>query len=176
MGISVLSRVRVLVADDQAEMRRLARQMLTEMGFSNLELAHDGADAYRKFVIHPAALVITDLHMVPIGGLELIRRIRTAPDSPNRYVPIIVLSCNSDADTVELTRDAGINDFLAKPLSVDTLYKHMEALIARPQKFVQSANYFGPNRRRHTPSPRAVERRQSTGKSSGKNDARMRLS
>ena len=159
MATSILNRIRIILADDQAEIRTLGRQMLADLGFINVECASDGYDAYRKFVAKPASMVITDLNMMPVDGLELIRRIRTAPDSPNRYVPIIVLSCNTDEESVSLARDAGINDFLAKPLSVNTLYTHLETLIARPQKFIRAGGYFGPNRRRHIPTPRAQERR-----------------
>jgi CheY-like chemotaxis protein len=161
MAASVLNRIRILLADDQSEMRMLARQMLSEIGFTNVELAADGSDAYRRFVLNPASLVITDLQMAPVDGMALVRLIRTGPDSPNRFVPIMVLSGNTDEQTVETARDAGINDFLAKPLSVDTLYRHLETLIARPQKFVRSGSYFGPNRRRAS-SPRAFERRGSS--------------
>ncbi|HEY1721421.1 MAG TPA: response regulator [Magnetospirillaceae bacterium] len=159
MAPSVLHRIRIILADDQAEIRALGRQMLAELGFTNVECAVDGYDAYRKFVMKPASLVITDLSMSPVDGLELIRLIRTAPDSPNRYVPIIVLSCNTDEESVAQARDAGINDFLAKPMSLNTLYSHLEALIARPQNFIKTGSYFGPNRRRHIPAQRVHERR-----------------
>jgi CheY-like chemotaxis protein len=160
MGSSVLNRIRILVADDRAEVRQMARSMLADLGFTNVDSASDGYDAYRKFVLKPASLVITDLEMAPVNGLELIRMIRTGPDSPNRYVPVVVLSCNTDADTVERARDAGVNDILAKPLSINTLYTHIEALVARPQRFVRAVHYFGPDRRRHVPTQRAAERRR----------------
>jgi CheY-like chemotaxis protein len=153
--------MRILAVDDKIETRAMMKEMLSAVGFHRVETARDGEDAWRRFVLNPAALVVTDLEMTPVDGLQLSRLIRMAPDSPNRYVPVVVLSCNTDSDTVQAARDAGVNDFLAKPLSIDTLYNHLEMLITRPQKFVQSKTYFGPDRRLHRPAPRTAERRRA---------------
>jgi len=92
MSGSVLDRVRVLVADDRAELRTLLRDMLSEIGFNNVESAADGGDAYCRFLAQPAGLVITDLRMAPVDGLALTHMIRTAPDSPHRAAPILMTS------------------------------------------------------------------------------------
>ncbi|HEY1721422.1 MAG TPA: response regulator [Magnetospirillaceae bacterium] len=153
--------IRILAVDDLIETRDLTREMLGAIGFRRVETARNGEDAYRRFVLNPAALVVTDLRMGPVDGLQLTRLIRTAPDSPNRFVPIMVLSCITDVETIGRARDAGVNDFLAKPLAIATLRTHLEWLIERPAKFVRSGTYFGPDRRLHAPTPRLHERRSS---------------
>ena len=126
-------------------MRTLARTMLGELGFANVEAAADGDEAYRKFLAQPASLVITDLSLDAVDGIELVRRIRT--ESPNPFVPIIMLSGEAELDAVLRARDAGANDFLVKPVSIDTLYTHLYSVLAHRRSFVKSETYFGPDRR-----------------------------
>lgn len=157
---SVLDRVRVLLVDDRAELRVLVRTMLNEIGFHNVECAAEGGEAYRRFVTHPAGLVITDLRMAPLDGLALTRMIRTAPESPNRGVPILMLSGELTETSVTAARDAGATDFLCRPFSTDTLFNHLCQLIQKPQPFVESPTYIGPSRRRRPPNPPGQERRR----------------
>ncbi len=160
MPASVLDRVRILLVEDRGELRTLVRTMLGEIGFNTVETAAEGGEAYRRFCAHPADLVITDLRMKPLDGLSLTRMIRSAPESPNRAVPILVLSGDSTEDAVSAARDAGATDFLTRPFSTDTLFHHLCRIIQKPRPFVQTSFYAGPNRRRHPPKPPGMERRR----------------
>jgi CheY-like chemotaxis protein len=160
MSGSVLDRMRILLVEDHAELRGLMRAMLGEIGFTNVEAAAEGGEAYRRFVKRPAALVITDLRMAPLDGLSLVRMIRTAPESPNRTVPIMVLSGDAALESVRAARDAGATDFLARPFSTDTLFTHLCRILRKPQPFVETSSYVGPSRRRRPPNPPGEERRR----------------
>lgn len=160
-ALTLFRRIRILAVDDLAETRDLTREMLRAVGFHKVETARSGEDGYRKFILNPASLIVTDLRMAPMDGLAFTRMVRAAPDSPNRFVPIVVLSCLTDPETVHCARDAGANDFLAKPLRLETLRTHLAALIARPARFVRSPTYFGPDRRLHTQTRWSNERRQT---------------
>ena len=87
--------------------------------------------------------------MPVLDGVEFIRLVRTAEDSPNPYVPIIVASAYSERTKVISARDAGATEFVRKPLSADEIYKKLKNVVDRPRPFVRSMMYFGPDRRRH---------------------------
>ena len=69
---------------------------------------------------------------------------RTDPASPNRYVPIILMTGFSERRRVMQARDAGVTEFLVKPFTARDLYKRLAQVIERPRQFVRSAEFFGP--------------------------------
>jgi len=81
-------------------------------------------------------------------GLEFVKKIRTDPNSPNPFVPVIMLTGHTHIDHVRMARDAGANEFLAKPVSVKAVLSRLMAVIEHPRPFVRSKSYFGPCRRR----------------------------
>ena len=86
--------------------------------------------------------------MDEMNGIEFTKEVRNSPTSPNPYVPIIMLTGHTSADCVQQARDAGVNEFLAKPVSVKAMLARLTADIEYPRPFVRTANYFGPCRRR----------------------------
>ena len=91
---------------------------------------------------------MVDWEMGPSSGIELTKRIRTASDSPNPFLPIIMVSGYSEVARVLKARDAGVNEFLAKPVSAHSIYTRIKMLIERPRTFVRSPAFVGPDRRR----------------------------
>ena len=83
-----------------------------------------------------------------MSGLELTQMIRTNPATPNPFVPVIMLSGYSSADYVRQARDGGVNEFIAKPVSVKTMMSRLVAAIEHPRPYVRTNGYFGPCRRR----------------------------
>ena len=100
-----------------------------------------------------ADIVLTDWHMEPQDGIDLVRIIRNSKDSPNPYVPIIMLTGHTELQRVIDARDAGVNEFLAKPLSAKSLYGRIATIIESPRPFVRTKEYFGPCRRRQNLGP-----------------------
>ena len=84
----------------------------------------------------------------PESGLALIDWIRNATDSPDRMIPVIMLTANSEQNYVVEARDIGVTEFLAKPFNVESLYRRLVSVIVRPRAFVNADDYFGPDRRR----------------------------
>ncbi|MBY0431421.1 MAG: response regulator, partial [Rhodospirillales bacterium] len=74
--------------------------------------------------------------------------IRTAKDSANPMVPVIVLSGETRLTKVMAARDAGMTEFLAKPISAKTFYARLLSALEKPRPFVKALSYFGPDRRR----------------------------
>jgi two-component system chemotaxis response regulator CheY len=144
-----LSRLRFLVIDDNAHMRRILRMLLHSFGSREVYEAEDGAAGLDAFGHYLPDIVITDWVMPIFDGLELTRIIRQDGTNPNPYVPIIMLTGYSEKRRVVAARDAGITEFLAKPVSSTALYQRILSVVANPRSFIKASNYFGPDRRRN---------------------------
>ena len=86
--------------------------------------------------------------MDSMDGLELIEKIRNDEDSPDPFVPIILMTGYSNQVRVETARDSGMTEFLAKPFKARDLYTRIVQIIEKPRQFVKNDYFFGPDRRR----------------------------
>lgn len=156
-GWSRLGPLSVLVVEDGAFIRSVLTGALRSIGVGTVHAAKNGADAIRFFEERKAALppgtapvdvVITDIVMPEVDGMMLLRWIRSSPKSPDKFLPVLMLSGAADRHYVEQARDLGANDFIAKPFSAGTVSSRLMMAVARPRRFVLSGGYFGPDRRR----------------------------
>jgi len=145
-----LSVLKAMFVDDSPYMRRLINDLLIAMGFGKVITAEDGESGLILYKEEVPDILITDASMQPMDGYEFSRRIRTDPTNPNLYVPIIMLSGHVEMANVERARDNGITEYLAKPVSADSLQQRVINVIEQPRQFVKVGGYFGPDRRRHT--------------------------
>src|SRR5437879_6652317 len=113
---------RILVVDDEPQLTRVLRRSLMAKGY-DVRIAGDGEFALQTFHDWPPALVITDLAMPNISGLELCRRLRATSD-----VPIIVLSVRGEEQTKVQALDAGADDYVTKPFGMDELLARIRGL------------------------------------------------
>ena len=97
-------------------------------------------------------------------GLELVQMIRQPGGNANPYIPIIMLTGHSEKHRVMRARDAGITEFLAKPISATALYERILNLIANPRPFIRTKTYFGPDRRRNAAASYIGPERRKGGK------------
>ncbi len=156
-----LENVSFLVVDDNVHMRRLIRTVLRSLGALQVWEASDGADALKQMGTISPDVVICDWMMTPIDGIEFARMVRTSADSPNPFIPIIMLTGHSEAHRVREARDTGANTFLVKPISAKRLYQAVHHIINRPRPFIRTATYFGPDRRTNeNPNYNGPERRK----------------
>ncbi len=159
-----LERLNFLIVDDNKHMRALIQGILHALGVKNCLDAIDGADAFKELRHFPADIIICDWNMQPLDGLDFTRLVRTGKDSPNPFVPIIMLTGHTEMNRVVEARDAGVHEFMAKPISAKGLYTRIRAIIERPRPFVRAGLYFGPDRRRRdNPAYRGPERRKTEG-------------
>lgn len=156
-GRSRLDLLSILVVEDGAFMRSVLTGVLRTLGVGQVLAANNGADAIRLLEERRAALprgtapvdlIISDLVMPEVDGLMLLRWIRTSPRSPDKFLPVLMLSGAADRHYVEQARDLGATDFIAKPFSARTVGSRLMMAIARPRRFVLANGYFGPDRRR----------------------------
>src|SRR5215813_2170017 len=143
------NKLRFLVVDDNLHMRRILRTLLHGFGARDVIEAEDGAGGLEAFSTGNPDIVFLDWEMPIFGGLELIQMIRQPGVNSNPYVPIIMLTGHTERTRVTAARDAGITEFLAKPISAKGLYHRVFSVVAQPRPFIKTATYFGPDRRRN---------------------------
>ena len=143
-----MERLNILIVDDNASMRMLVKQILNAFGIKNVVECGDGSDALQELKNFPADIVMADWMMEPVDGLDMSRLIRTAADSPNPFVPIIMLTGHTERFRVEEARDAGVTEFLAKPISANSVYQRLQQIIEMPRPFIRIKRFVGPDRRR----------------------------
>lgn len=143
-------RLKVLIVEDNLHMRTLLRSLLSSLGIREIHEAADGSAALIVMREKKCDLILTDLAMKPMDGLELTRELRTAPSSPNPFIPIVMITGHTERHRVQAARDAGITEFLAKPVTAQSLFAHIAMIIEHPRPFVRCPSYFGPDRRRKT--------------------------
>ncbi len=115
----------VLIVEDDAATRRLYKFMLTNGGYPVLE-AEDGVTALEQLAKHPCDLVITDMNMPRMDGMELIQAIRR--DHNDVYV--ILITAFGTPDTEKQARRIGANDYLAKPFDFEELERRVRVFFA----------------------------------------------
>jgi len=146
--MSALQSLDVLLADDNPNMRSIVFAMLKSIGVTRLREVNDGSAALEALNARPADLAIIDFKMLPVDGVTFTQRVRTAPDSPNPYLPIIMMTGHSEKRRVAQARDAGVTEFLVKPVTPLALLTRIQSVILHPREFIKTDSYFGPDRRR----------------------------
>ena len=170
MAVYNFERCSVYVVEDNSYIRQVVEGLLHGIKLGRVSSAPNGAEAIDYFkTLHADMsmggsqafdIVISDLVMAPINGLLFLRWLRTAKESPNRFIPFIMLSGAADANYVNAARDLGVTEFLSKPFSVTSVYKKILEVIDYPRQFVATQNYFGPDRRRRKEDLPGEDRRK----------------
>ncbi len=143
-----LSQVKILIVEDMQPMLSLTVSLMSMFGFKNVHGAKSAEEGYKFFCQHNHDLIITDWLMEPLDGLDLIKKVRRDDSSPNKFVPIILMTGYSDQPRVESARDTGVTEFLMKPYSARDMYARIVQIIEKPRQFVDTTEFFGPDRRR----------------------------
>lgn len=150
MEDEVIAGLRVLIADPYAQLREIMRDILLRgIGVEEVIEAKNGEEALS--LLHDVAcdVAIVDCAMTPVGGIEMTRRIRKGTGGIDPFLPVILVSGHAEISEIVAARDAGANEYLAKPLSAKILDLRLNAVIKRPRPFVRTDQFFGPDRRRH---------------------------
>lgn len=150
MAVDYLKEISFLIVEDQDFLRKLVRQVLDVFGAEKFTEAANGEEAWKTFRENPADVVLTDWKMPGMDGIELTRLIRNDSDSPNPYTPVIMMTAANRRRDVLAARDAGVTEYIIKPVSANAIVSRVEAVIERPRRFVKVGGYFGPDRRRQT--------------------------
>lgn len=165
----------ILVVEDTIPMRELFASILGSLGIRDISLASNGQEAFESFKKHNQDIVFTDWLMDPVDGLELTHEIRTNTLSPNRMVPIILITGYSAWSRVEKARDTGVTEFLIKPFTANDIARRLAHVITHPRQYIEVEKFFGPDRRRKTdPSYSGPLRRLEDEKAYDPNELKKR--
>jgi DNA-binding response OmpR family regulator len=162
-----IAEVNFLIVEDSDHMRSLVRNILNALGAHFVREARDVSSAYEMLSAFPVDIVICDWQMEPVSGLDFVRQLRSK-EGPHRFMPIIMLTAHSEAKRVTEARDAGVNEFVIKPIAAKTLYTRIREIIKNPRPFIETKDYFGPDRRRRETGYQGDDKR---GKPAATNDA-----
>ncbi len=143
-----LSNLSVLIVDDYQPMRLILKNVLYALGIKRIKEVSEGIEALNLLKADNVDIVFADNLMEPMNGIELVKRIRAGEDGINAFTPVIMVSGYSDLKQILNARDAGINEFLAKPISAKMLYLRICSVIEHPRSFVSAEDFLGPDRRR----------------------------
>ncbi|NVO05168.1 MAG: response regulator [Rhodoferax sp.] len=128
-----MKRARVMVVEDEKIMSTFILGNLRRLGILDLFAFEDGAAALREMASVKPDLVLTDVHMRPMGGIEFVRKLRTSANSQNDNTPVIFLSADSSASTVGEALPLGVAGYIVKPPSLAALDAKIELALNGPR-------------------------------------------
>jgi len=119
-------KMRILVVDDFASMRKIIKGLLKQIGFQNIEEADDGSTALEKLKIGEFDLVICDWNMPKVPGIEVLKAVRNDPRL--KHLPFLMVTAEAKKDNVMEAVKAGVNQYIVKPFTAETLKKKIEKI------------------------------------------------
>lgn len=121
--------IKILVVDDSPPMRQLVLSMLRSFGYMNVQTANDGAQALRHTEVHAKLeVIICDIEMEPMSGIEFLRELRRDEENPSRTSAVIMLTGNNEMESIIAARNAGMDEYLVKPIAPARLKKRLQHL------------------------------------------------
>jgi two-component system chemotaxis response regulator CheY len=120
--------MRFLVVDDSTTMRRIIINTLNKVGYKDCAEAANGREGMDRLAEAPVDIVITDWNMPEMSGIEFIRAIRA--NAATRDLPVLMVTTNAAKDDIVDALRAGINSYVVKPFTPDTIRQKIEAMIA----------------------------------------------
>jgi CheY-like chemotaxis protein len=141
-------RLRALIVEDNPHMRTLLKTLLHALGVKQVYEASEGETGFKLLRELKPDFILTDLSMKPVDGIDFTRNVRSAQESPNPYIPIIMVTGHTERPRIMAARDAGVTEILAKPITAQNLMLRIAEVVDKPRAFVRCDNYFGPDRRR----------------------------
>ncbi|WP_046020851.1 response regulator [Magnetospira sp. QH-2] len=133
-GKQDLSKVSVLLVEDEAFMRRLIQRMLEDLGVGEIVLAQDGGEAVQYILNNSYAftLILLDLEMPRVNGFEVLKYLRSAPDVGNHDLPVVILTGHAEKERVVQAVQYGIHGYLVKPVSKADLISKINRAMTKP--------------------------------------------
>lgn len=125
--MAVNKSMEVLVVDDYPTMRRIIKNLLAELGFTNVSEASDGGEALKRIPASRPGLIVSDWNMEPMTGLQLLQEVRA--DNKLKGMPFIMVTAESKTENVVAAKQAGVSNYIIKPFNADTLKKKIESVL-----------------------------------------------
>jgi two-component system chemotaxis response regulator CheY len=123
--------MKILVVDDFSTMRRIVKNVLNQLGFNNVEEADDGLTALPMLKAKTYDFVVTDWNMPGMQGIDLLKAIRS--DEKLAKIPVLLVTAEAKREQIVLAAQAGVNGYIVKPFTPDTLSEKMTKIFERIQ-------------------------------------------
>lgn len=117
----------VLIVEDNATMRRIVTDLVRQLGFNNRVGAIDGTDALEKMSQQHIDFIISDWHMEPMTGLELLKRVRA--HEKYKKTPFLMVTAESKVENIMAAKKAGVNNYIVKPFNLESLKGKMASIL-----------------------------------------------
>ena len=161
-----LSHIGVLLIEPDPFISHLIKNVLQSLGFTRILKVANSQDVLDVLAESTIELIISEWDIAPINGIELTKRIRHLDHPIHRRIPIIMTTGRAQFNDVSFARDAGVTEFIVKPISAKAVLERIQMAIEKPRDFIIAATYVGPERRRKKKGNTWVshERRNKTGR------------
>ena len=121
--------MRFLIVDDSSMMRRILTNTLAKLGYPDVIEAATGRDALERLSEGSVDVIITDWQMPDMNGLDLVRSLRSSPAT--RQMPVMMVTSNARSDDVVEALKSGVNGYVVKPFTLETIREKVAAILAR---------------------------------------------
>jgi two-component system chemotaxis response regulator CheY len=118
--------MKIMVVDDMSTMRRIVRNVLKQLGFSNVEEAENGQDALGKLKTEPYGFVVSDWNMPVMTGIDMLRAIRA--DEALKHIPVLMVTAEAKKENIMEAVQAGVSNYIVKPFTAEALQDKMNKI------------------------------------------------
>jgi CheY-like chemotaxis protein len=137
----------ILIADPSPYLCMIVHGILRGFGANKVLEARHSFGVIELLIGQKIDILLCDAKIPPHGGLSLTRSIRRNTENENRTMPILIMTSETREAVVKSSRDVGANMVIAKPMSPASLYDRLAWVAFNPRQFIDTENYFGPDRR-----------------------------
>ena len=127
----MLKNLKVLIVDDHKTMLKIIRNLLGQIGISQVDEAYDGQEALQKLVQKKYDLIISDWNMMPMTGLQLVQFVRNDLTYGHKNAPFIMVTAESRPENVMEAKKAGVDNYIVKPFSAETIELKIKSTLAK---------------------------------------------
>lgn len=121
--------MKVLVVDDFSTMRRIVKNLLRDLGFTNIQEADDGSTALPMLQAGEFDFVVTDWNMPGMQGIDLLKAIRA--DAKLAHIPVLLITAEAKKEQIVMAAQAGVNGYIVKPFTAATLKEKLDKIFDR---------------------------------------------
>ncbi len=118
--------MKVLVVDDMSTMRRIVKNILKQLGFTNLEEAENGQDALGKLKKENYGFVVSDWNMPVMMGIDMLRAIRA--DEQLKHIPVLMVTAEAQKENLMEAIQAGVSNYIVKPFTAETMQEKINKI------------------------------------------------
>ncbi len=121
----------ILVVDDFSTMRRIVKNLLTELGFTNIAEADDGSTALPILQQGGIDFLVTDWNMPGMPGIDLLKAVRSSDDPKLASLPVLMVTAEAKREQIMEAAQAGVNGYVVKPFTAETLKEKVDKVFER---------------------------------------------